>query len=1137
MTLTLVGAYLLLPAAASAHDTSKSGAQQRSVQYPGELEATGRVELIDRGKLTDRQAPFALNAMGPTPCVGGFAGMYPCRDVDLLAFLPLAEIGGGHGNDVWGWTDSLTGREYALMGRTTGTSFVDISDPSDPVYLGDLPTHTASSIWRGIKVFADHAFIVSEAGSHGMQVFDLTTLRSVAAAPVTFTATAHYSGVGSVHTIAVNEASGFVYLAGSKTCNGGLHIVDVRVPASPIFAGCVSNDGYTHETQCVTYHGPDPAYYGREICFSSNGDTLTIVDVTDKAAPVQLSRTGYAGSGYTHQGWLTEDHAWFLMDDEKDELNFHHNTRTYVWDVTRLTAPNVDSVYEGPSTAIDHNQYIRGNHAFQANYRSGLRVIDLSGIAAGTLREVGFFDIYPADDLPSFNGAWSNYPFFASGVVVVSGIEQGLFVLRPILVSSGSDLVVSLLAPPTAAAGDSLSVTDTTSNLGADPVGPSVTRFYLSADPAVDVGDAIVGAREVPALATSAASTGATTVTIPAATPPGSYYLVAKADADGAIMEGNELNNTVARRIGVGPDVIVSALSTPATSAPGRAISVSETTLNQGASRADGSTTRFYLSTAATYSPADPLIGSRAIAPLAPGAWSAGVATLTIPPATAAGTYFVVARGDADGTIAEANEANNTRSVAIRIAVPDLIISALSGPVAAAAGGSISVNDTTRNASSAGTAGPSTTRIYLSANATFEAGDVLLGSRAVPELAPQASSTVGATLVIPAGTATGNFYLIARADADGLVVEASEANNTRSTPIRVSPPDLTVAALSAPPRGGAGLPVVVTDTTRNQTGVGPATTSATRFYLARSSVLVASDPSIGERAIPQLAPGASSVGTTTLMIPPATTAGAYFIVAKADGPGALVETLEGNNTRAAAIAIGPDLAVTAMSAPATGGAGLPLTVTDTVTNQAGGAAASSTLRFYLSTNATFDPGDILLGSRLVPSLAPGVGSPGSTSLTIPPGTAAAMYYIVAVADAGGEVDEINEANNARAVAVKVAPDLVVVALAAPASARAGATISVTDTTKNQGEGTAAATTTRFYLSTNASYDVGDVSLNSRAVPSLATLQASAATTVLTIPGGTPPGAYYLVALADADGVVGELHESNNTRVQSITIVP
>lgn len=202
-----------------------------------------------------------------------------------------------------------------------------------------------------------------------------------------------------------------------------------------------------------------------------------------------------------------------------------------------------------------------------------------------------------------------------------------------------------------------------------------------------------------------------------------------------------------------------------------------------------------------------------------------------------------------------------------------------------------------------------------------------------------------------------------------------------------------------------------------------------------------------------------------------------------------------------------------MSAPATGGAGLPLTVTDTVTNQAGGGAASSTLRFYLSTNTTFGAGDVLLGSRLVPSLAPGINSPGSTSLTIPPGTAAGMYYIVAVADAAGEVAEINEANNARAVAVKVMPDLVVVALAAPA------------------------TTTRFYLSTNASYDLGDVSLDSRAVPSLATLQASTATTALTIPAETPPGAYYLVARADADGVVAEIHESNNARVRNITIVP
>ena len=184
-------------------------------------------------------------------------GPIPCRDIDLMAFLPHGEIGGGSGNDIWGWTDPLTGREYALVGRSTGTAFVDISNPSQPVYVGNLPTHTVSSTWRGIKVFADHAFIVSEALNHGMQVFDLTQLRDVASPPVTFAETAHYAGFGSTHTLAMNTRTGFAYAAGTRTCEGGLHVVDVRTPAAPRAAGCFSFDGYTHETQCVVYDGPD----------------------------------------------------------------------------------------------------------------------------------------------------------------------------------------------------------------------------------------------------------------------------------------------------------------------------------------------------------------------------------------------------------------------------------------------------------------------------------------------------------------------------------------------------------------------------------------------------------------------------------------------------------------------------------------------------------------------------------------------------------------------------------------------------------------------------------------------------------------------------------------------------------------
>ncbi len=389
-------------------------------------------------------------------CTDGMAGPYPCNSIDLLAFLPHEEIGGGTGNDIWGWTDPSTGREYALVGRSSGTAFVDVSAPRNPVYLGDLPARTTHSPWRGIKVFADHAFIVSEAVDHGMQIFDLKQLRAVASPPVTFTETAHYAGFGSAHTLAMNSRTGFAYAAGTRTCEGGLHAVDVRVPASPRTAGCFSLDSYTHETQCVVYLGPDTVYRDREICFNSNEDTLTIVDASDKLGQVQLSRTGYGGSAYTHQGWLTEDHRFFLVNDEGDEVAFKHPTRTWIWDVSDLDAPVISGSYDGSTASIDHNLYIRGNLVYESNYRSGLHVLDAEQLAAGVLSEIGFFDIYPQDDEPGYNGAWSVYPFFASGSVVINGIEQGLFVVRPRTMPRGhpAGLRVTIAGPGNAASID-----------------------------------------------------------------------------------------------------------------------------------------------------------------------------------------------------------------------------------------------------------------------------------------------------------------------------------------------------------------------------------------------------------------------------------------------------------------------------------------------------------------------------------------------------------------------------------------------------------------------------------------------------------------------------------------------------------
>ncbi len=394
--------------------------------------------------LITEDRPKAAPDNGPTEatrCKDGQAGAYPCKNVDLLSHMKLDEFGSESGNDIWGWTDPETGKNYALMGLDDGTGFVDVSKPKRPVYLGKLPTQTDPSLWRDIKVHDNHAFVVSEAEDHGMQVFDLTRLRD-ADGPQQWTTDAHYDEFGSSHNVAINEETGFAYSIGTGTCQGGPHIVNIKNPQDPTFAGCVSGDGYTHDTQVVVYEGPDEDYQGREIAFSSNEDTLTITDVTNKSAPEQIARINYVGSVYTHQGWLTEDQGHFLLGDELDEFASRGaiNTTTYIFDLEDLDDPTVvtkTQKHVAETDAIDHNLYVKGDYVHQANYRAGYRLLDGGGVADGELEEVGFFDIYPEDDASEFNGAWSNYPYFDNGTVIVSGIEQGLFVLKPKVKGSG----------------------------------------------------------------------------------------------------------------------------------------------------------------------------------------------------------------------------------------------------------------------------------------------------------------------------------------------------------------------------------------------------------------------------------------------------------------------------------------------------------------------------------------------------------------------------------------------------------------------------------------------------------------------------------------------------------------------------
>ncbi|MEZ7836984.1 MAG: choice-of-anchor B family protein [Flavobacteriales bacterium] len=371
----------------------------------------------------------SLGIVAQTPCVNGMAGPYPCENINLLSFVENGDLGGGSMNDIWGWVDPLDSAEYVLLGRTNGTSFLDITDPVNPIYLGDLPTATLNSTWRDIKVYNNYAFIVSEAGEHGMQIFDLTNLRDIISPPLLFEEDAHYSGWGNAHNIVINESTGRAYGVGTNTFSGGLHIVDISDPLNPTLIGDFSEDGYTHDAQVVNYSGPDTNFQGKEIAFACNENTVTVVDVTDASNTGLISSTGYPGSSYTHQGWLTEDHRYFLSNDELDEQGSGINTTTFIWDMLDLSAPLIIGTFVSSTSAIDHNLYTHNGYVYQSNYRAGLRILDTENIADAILEEVAYFDVYPSSNSAQFDGTWSNYPYFPSGVIAVSHIGEGLFLL------------------------------------------------------------------------------------------------------------------------------------------------------------------------------------------------------------------------------------------------------------------------------------------------------------------------------------------------------------------------------------------------------------------------------------------------------------------------------------------------------------------------------------------------------------------------------------------------------------------------------------------------------------------------------------------------------------------------------------
>jgi subtilisin family serine protease/uncharacterized membrane protein len=495
--------------------------------------------------------------------------------------------------------------------------------------------------------------------------------------------------------------------------------------------------------------------------------------------------------------------------------------------------------------------------------------------------------------------------------------------------------------------------------------------------------------------------------------------------------------------------------------------------------------------------------------------------------------YYVVSAANSLGESADSSEVSATPR-----AQSDMIVSSFTAPNSTGPGLTMSVSVTTKNQGS-GYSDPSVTRLYLSANSQLDAGDQpLTPEQQVPTLQVGATSTTTLTIPIPTNVLPATYYLYAKADADDDLSESVEANNTSVRLVSIGP-DVVVSTMTAPSNAPAGGTASLTWTVKNLGG-GTAAASNVRFYLSSNTLVDATDTLLPEAgAVPDLNPGASAPGSTTVSIPANTATGTYYVIATADGDKVVAETSEINNNTARLLYVGGDLTVSALTVPAQAGAGATITVSDTVTNQGSNTVGRSVTRFYLSANFALDAGDTKLdGFREVPEVAANASSQGPTTLTIPAATAPGTMYLIAVADADNTVAETQETNNVLARGIRIGPDLIVSSLTVPSKSGAGASITVNETTKNQGDGGATASVTRFYLSPDFKVDATDATLGgSHQVPALGGGGSHPASITFSIPPNTAAGTYYVLAVADGDQTVVETQELNNVTARLIQIGP
>ncbi|GAB3581932.1 CARDB domain-containing protein [Hymenobacter daeguensis] len=688
------------------------------------------------------------------------------------------------------------------------------------------------------------------------------------------------------------------------------------------------------------------------------------------------------------------------------------------------------------------------NPATVGYYLSTNQVLDASDVllnnTTGTLYGGGYSSRYVNLTVPTGTAVGNYYVLFVADYLnQVPETSETNNIASAVLqvVAPGIDLTPSqpYVSPYTSAPGNTISTSCYMQNLGNSAAPSSTLGYYLSTNQTLDASDVLLLTSPGGILAANQYASRYDNPLIPAGTAPGSYYVLFVADPANTVAETNETNNVVsAPLLLVAPGVdltIAQPYLSPTSVAPGGTLYTTCYIQNLGNSTATTSTIGYYLSTNQTLDASDVLMRTTPGTAIAANQYAYRSDSPVVPTGTAPGSYYVLFVADPANAVAETNETNNVASTAVLVIAPGIDLQTLQpylSPTSVTPGFAINGSCYIQNAGNT-TAASSTVGYYLSTNQTLDASDVLLNTVTGFSLGASQSSFRSASLLIPTGTAAGNYYVLFVADPTNAVAETNETNNVTFMPLTVLGPFTGTVVPSA----GTATVTTCSATIYDNGGYGS--------YAAYSSGSLTILPATAGALVQLTFNSFSTIsgydyvriydGTTTTAPLLATYSG-YQIplpVTASNAAGALTVQF---TTTSGSTAPGFDATVNCVTAPlsdllltqigaspSTVPTGGNLSVSATIANQGGGPAASSAVGYYLSTNQTLDASDRLLGTSAGGGLGVNLDASRQLTVVVPATVAPGPYYVLFVADPANVVNESNENNNLAALAVTITQGL------------------------------------------------------------------------------------------------------------------